>query len=132
MRPPLTGPLSVELRRSNRYQVSAQVFFFWAHNGSPEEYGQGITRDINPSGVYVRTQALPQVGDRILVDIMLPKLIDPGSGMHLTGDGLVVRVDPPDERSSNPSEGGFAASIRFFPEKSDLLLKRMKLHGRLL
>jgi hypothetical protein len=121
---------SVELRKANRYKLGVPVFFFWAEKKESEQYGQGITRDIGTSGVYVQTNTLPQVGARILFDILLPKLADPGNGMHLTGDGVVLRVDPQDAKGLIPTQSGFAASMQFYPERPEVVLKHMNLDGR--
>ena len=110
---------TVELRKTNRYPVSAQVFFVWAQRNVPHQYGQGFTRDINPCGVYVVTETLPQVGTRVLLDIMLPKLAETGNGMHLTGDGVVLRVESRDADDPFSVHSGFAASVQFYPEKSE-------------
>lgn len=121
---------SVELRKANRYQMSATVFFFWMNKNEPEQYGQGVTRDINLSGVYVLTNALPPVGARILMDILLPKLSDAGNGMHMTGEGVVLRVEPSGNNDAGAKVGGFAASVQFYPEKTELVLERFIVTGR--
>src|SRR5208282_1801994 len=47
----------IELRKTKRYRLSAPALFLWAsHEGKPKS-GQGVTRDINASGVYVLTDA---------------------------------------------------------------------------
>ena len=120
---------TVELRKANRYKLGAPVFYVWAEKKESEQYAQGITRDISTSGVYVQTDTLPQIGARILFDILLPKLVDPGNGMHLTGDGVVLRVDPQDATGSEANQGGFAASVQFYPEKSDAVLTHLKLNA---
>ena len=51
-------------------------------------------RDINTFGVYVLTDSLPPVGARVQMEIMLPTLTDTGSGMHLQGEGVVLRREP--------------------------------------
>jgi len=121
---------SVELRKTNRYKLGAQVFFFWAEKKESEQYSQGITRDISTSGVYVQTNTLPEVGARILFDILLPKLANPGNGMHLTGDGVVLRIDPQDARGLIPAQSGFAASMQFYPVRPEVVLKHIHLNGR--
>lgn len=121
---------TVELRKANRYKLGAPVFYVWAEKKESEQYAQGITRDISTSGVYVQTDTLPQIGARILFDILLPKLVDPGNGMHLTGDGVVLRVDPQDAEGIIPTQSGFAASMQFYPEKPEVVLKHMNFNGR--
>ena len=120
---------SVELRKANRYRLSVPVFFFWEHKNEPEEHGEGVTRDINTSGAYVITNELPPLGARVLMDILLPKLTLAGNGMHMTGEGVVIRVDLSAGKDSGAC-GGFAASLQFYPEKSELVLEHFKCSGR--
>jgi hypothetical protein len=130
MKTTTTNSRSVELRKANRYQLSVPVFFFWVHKSEPEEYGAGVTRDINTSGVYVITKALPPVGARVLMDILLPKLTQAGNGMHITGEGVVIRVEPGTGKDSGATDAGFAASLQFYPERSELVLEHLKCSGR--
>jgi len=92
MRTAITSARTTELRKGNRYRLNAPVQFFWAPpNGLPQS-GQGVTRDINATGVYVQVNVFPPVGSRIQMDILLPKLANAGHGMHLNGEGIVVRA----------------------------------------
>ena len=106
----------IELRKAKRYQLSAPARFEWAlHEGEPQS-GKGVTRDINPSGVYVLADDLPPVGALVQLEIRLPKLDAPGFGMSLAGEGVVLRVEPPGSRGADISQGGFAASVQFYPD----------------
>ena len=120
----------LELRKAKRYRLSAPALFMWApHEGKPQS-GQGVTRDINTFGVYVLTDALPPVGALVQLEILLPKLADTGSGMHLTGEGVVLRVDPRGPRADGTSEGGFAASVQFYPEATESVLSHLETSGQ--
>jgi len=119
-------PSAIELRKTKRYRLSAQAHFLWApHEGKPQS-GRGITRDMNASGVYVLTDALPPVGALVQLDILLPKLEDPGFGMSLAGEGVVLRVEPHGHPGAGAGESGFAASMQFYPEETASVLSRLE------
>ena len=67
-----------ELRKAKRYRLSAPAVFEWASQGGDPHGGQGVTRDVNASGVYVFADALPPVGALVHLEILLPKLTGPG------------------------------------------------------
>lgn len=116
----------IELRKTRRYRLSAPALFLWApHEGKPKS-GQGVTRDINASGVYVLTDVLPPVGALVQLDILIPKLGDHGFGMSLAGEGVVLRVEP---QGAGTSEAGFAASVQFYPEETASVLSRLETSG---
>jgi hypothetical protein len=56
------------------------------------------------------------------MEILLPNLADEGLGMHLTGEGVVVRV----ETHGSAGGGGFAATVQFYPEAPEMFLSRLK------
>lgn len=117
---------SIELRKAKRYRLNAPALFLWApHEGKPQS-GQGVTRDINASGVYILADVLPPVGALVQLDILLPKLVDPGFGMSLAGEGVVLRVEPQGPKGANASEAGFAASVQFYPEETASVLSRLE------
>jgi hypothetical protein len=121
---------AVELRKSKRYQLSAPALFMWAHQDRKPLSGRGVTRDINTHGVYVLTDALLPVGARVHVEIVLPKLVNTGSGMHLHGEGVVLRTDPHSAKSLGATETGFAASVQFYHESADSVLSSLKTSGQ--
>lgn len=105
MRSSIQFERTIELRKGSRYQIDAPVEFIWASPNGTLQAGQGITRDINGTGVYVRAKVFPAAGSRIQLDILLPKFRDVGHGMQLNGEGVVVRMDT--------DGGGFAAQVHF-------------------
>jgi hypothetical protein len=131
MKPAIKTARTVELRRANRYRLSAPVFFYWAPANGPAQSGQGTTRDINTYGVYVQTDKLPPAGVLVQMDILLPKLAFSGSGVHLTGEGVVLRVERHGSNDSDTPEGGFAASVQFYPEAAELGLYASRRTGEL-
>jgi hypothetical protein len=120
---------AIELRKAKRYQLSAPARFMWAPQDRKPQSGQGVTRDINASGVYVLTDELPAVGALVQLDILLPKLENPGFGMSLAGEGVVLRVEPRGAQGAGTSKAGFAASVQFYPEASASDLSRLETSG---
>jgi len=120
---------AIELRRAKRYRLSATALFEWVPEKGAPHNGEGVTRDINASGVYVVTDALPPVGALIQMEVLLPKLENPGVGMILAGEGEVLRVEPRGTRGVATIGGGFAASVHFYPEATVSALSRLETSG---
>ena len=121
---------AIELRKAKRYPLTAPAQFMWASREGKPQTGQGVTRDINTTGVYVQTDALPPVGSRVQMEIVLPKLADTGPGMHLAGEGIVLRSEHSSAMGAAASAGGFAASMQFYPEATTSVLGHMEISGR--
>jgi hypothetical protein len=121
---------TIELRKASRYRLNALICFLWAPPNGPVQSGQGVTRDINTCGVYVLANSSPPVGALVQVDILLPKLANDGLGMHLMGEGIVVRIEHYGASDESYFRGGFAASVQFYPEPSEMVLTRLKTSGR--
>lgn len=119
-----------ELRKAKRYRLSAPAVFEWASQGGDPHGGQGVTRDVNASGVYVFADALPPVGALVHLEILLPKLTGPGARICLTGEGVVFRVEPRGSHGTETSKAGFAASVQFYPEAMDSALSHMETSER--
>src|SRR5664279_5669271 len=83
--------LTVELRRTNRYSVSAPVHFWWLKLDGLSESCVGETRDISSSGVFVLAALLPPVGASLQLDVLLPAIREDSTGVRLHGEGVVVR-----------------------------------------
>lgn len=60
------------------------------------------------------------------MEIVLPKLADTGPGMHLAGEGIVLRSEHSSTMGAAASAGGFAASIQFYPEATTSALSQME------
>ena len=128
----ITNAKAIEMRKSARYCLMTRASFMWALQCGQSLSGEGITRDINISGVYIMADGLPPVGALIQMDIFLPNLTDSGSGMHLYGEGVVLRAEPRGARGDDSSESGFAASVQFYPETSELFFSHIKDSGHAL
>lgn len=61
--------------------------------------------------------------------ISLPRLTDDGFGMHLQGQGIVIRgeLGSLDGACSRPA--GFAASVQFYPETDATVLSQLERSG---
>lgn len=123
---------ALELRRAKRYQLNAPAVFLWARQDGKPQSGQGVTRDINTSGVYVVTDASPPVGARVQMEIVLPKLADAGPGMHLTGEGVVLRCELDSTKGAASVGRGFAASVQFYPDATESVLQHFKTTRRVM
>jgi len=117
---------SVELRKANRYRVSAPARFLWAPEGGPTSGGRGVIRDINASGVFVVTSSLPPAGARVQLEILLPQMENNEPGLHLHGEGAVVRVDCGFAGARGCILDGFAASVHLSLESSNAVNSRLE------
>jgi hypothetical protein len=118
-------PHTIELRKAKRYKLSAPALFMWAPKDGKPQNGQGVIRDINTSGIYVLTDAVPPIGARVQMEIVLPKMVDTSPGMHLQGEGIVLRCELGDA-----SKRGFAASAQFYPDGANAVLSQLKTSGQ--
>lgn len=64
------------------------------------------------------------------MEILLPKLTNTGSGMHLQGDGIVLRCESRGSEDAGSSQGGFAASVQFYPETTASVLSDLEFSGQ--
>lgn len=120
----------IELRKAKRYRLSAPALFVWAPQDGKPQSGEGVTRDIDTFGVYVLADTLPPVGARVQIEILLPKLADTGSGMHLHGEGVVLRAEPRRSQGAGSSEPGFAASAQFYPQATASVFSHLATSGQ--
>ncbi len=118
MKRPIAYSQTIERRTSNRRRLSVPVFFFWNPQCGPPQSGEGFTRDVTAAGVYIIADQTPAIGELVQMDILLPNPVPGGSEMHLTGKGVVLRVEPDRSRIGDDSNCGFAVSVRFHPELS--------------
>jgi hypothetical protein len=132
MRAPIASTRTIELRKSCRYRLSAPVFFCWATPDTQLQSSEGVTRDIDTTGAYIKALQLPPVGALVQLDIMLPSLVDGGPGAHLTGEGVVLRVEPHNCRMPSVSESGFAVSVQFYLQSSESILSHLRSSGRVM
>ncbi len=65
------------------------------------------------------------------MDIMLNNLSG-GPGVHLTGEGVVLRVEPPNAKNPSASDSGFAVSVQFYLQSAESVLSHLKRSGRVM
>ena len=103
----------MDLRKANRYSMSAPVSFCWDSGDGILQEGQGTALDVSSRGVFVITEATPRVGGQLELEIYLR---GPGRESKLVrfhGEGKVVRT------IKNGRESGFAAEVLFQTEGLD-------------
>lgn len=89
----------MDQRRNRRYQLPGRVDFSWIGADGLTRKGEGSTRDISVTGVYVQTSDLPAVGSVVWLKVALPPLRVEGEGIQLRNQVYVIRSET----------GGFAA-----------------------
>jgi PilZ domain len=96
----------VQLRSAVRFPIRASVVFTWQGAGGPLR-GEGVTRDISRTGVYVHTPTSPPLAVPVQMEIFLPPMEPQGKAMKVLSEGPVIRVE---QASANEAQGGFAVS----------------------
>lgn len=86
---------ATERRTRVRYQLSANAVFTWKGAGHARLRAEGVTRDINPLGGFIRTRSCPPVAAVIQVDIFLffPAVRGAEPSIRIRTQAQVVRVD---------------------------------------
>jgi len=73
--------------------LRASVIFSWEHSDGATIRGEGYTRDISPTGVYVVTTDPVLTGSIVRLEVSLPSLREKSSGAFLRTSGHVVRSE---------------------------------------
>lgn len=81
----------MELRQNHRYRLTAQVGFTCEYANGDIQEGNGLTRDISKSGIFILSSAAPPLDAAVLFRVILPLPESPGT--KLRGHGHVVRVE---------------------------------------
>lgn len=110
----------MDQRQNKRYRLKASVKFSWENLQGSTGRGEGHTRDISPSGLFVLTSARLPLGAAVKLEVALPSLRQEPSGPFLRTRAHVVRSEElgfaavadmgfrmqlPDARSSRRSPG---------------------------
>ena len=114
----------MDQRQSKRYQLKTAVEFSWESPQGGISRGEGYTRDISPSGVFVLTHNRLPLGTTVKLEVALPSPRKGGSGASLRTRGHIVRSE----------QLGFAAVAEMgfrmkFPEVSSSRNSRGKAGG---
>jgi hypothetical protein len=83
----------VDQRQSKRYQLKTVVKFSWESPQAGLSRGEGVTRDISPSGVFVLTSTRLPLGTTVKLEVALPSPRKEPSGALLLTRGHVVRSE---------------------------------------
>jgi len=83
----------VDQRQNNRYQLKTAVKFSWESPQNGICRGEGVTRDISPSGVFVLTDERLPLGTTVKLEFTLPSPRNAPSGAFLRTRGHIVRAE---------------------------------------
>jgi hypothetical protein len=83
----------VDQRKSKRYRLKTGVKFSWESPQGGMSRGEGYTRDISPSGVFVLTDNRLPLGTTVKLEVSLPSPRKEASGAFLRTRGHVVRSE---------------------------------------
>ena len=105
-----TQTYGAELNRRSvpRYSVQAPITFSWSE-GKRLKRGDGWTRDISGSGVFVFASKQPPVGASLQLQVILPPFGESGRILRILMDASVIRVEAREEESQ---KAGFAVHGR--------------------
>jgi PilZ domain len=109
----LSASVEVELRRAKRYPVKGAVSFSWTLQDGTVREAQGVTLNLSSNGAFVATEADPQVGDEVDVEIYLKSASNEFKLLSLAGKGRVTR------RARERPQAGFGAQIVFRTDDPD-------------
>ena len=110
----------LERRHTRRYQLTNPVDYWWLTPSGTVQASHGTTLDISGSGVKIIAKKCPPKGVRVQATIHIARQNDGDCQLELHGEGIVVRNDP--GKATRPSQrpGGFAASMHFYSEQSNI------------
>jgi PilZ domain len=80
-------------RQNKRYQLRIAVKFSWESSQGSMSQGEGYTRDISPSGIFVLTGDRLPLGATVKLEVALPSPRKEASGAYLRTRGHVVRSE---------------------------------------
>jgi len=83
----------LEKRRNKRYYLSAPMKFSWKDLKGGVGKGEGSTRDISISSVFVSTPSFLPAGSEVSMDVLLPPRDGTGNGVRLRTQGIVIRSE---------------------------------------
>jgi PilZ domain len=97
----------MDRRNRKRFDLEATARFSWTDAGGVRWKGQGRTRDISETGVFVLTPECPPSGASVRLEVRASALTQ--SGLMMQARGQVVRVEP---SVAPAAAAGFAAATR--------------------
>jgi hypothetical protein len=94
-----------EMRKEIRYRLGTLAVFTWEGANRRRFKGEGVTRDISIQGAFILTATSPPADCVVRLDLVLPPLAGPKTGMRITGEARVIRIE---HRSGKDGTDGFA------------------------
>jgi hypothetical protein len=99
--------VTVEQRRSPRYEVQVPVIFGWVDESGAKREGGGFTRDISKGGVFTWCEGdCPPRGTTVRIELLLRGIEPTSKAWRVESTGRVVRVI-----DDVPGSKGFAATL---------------------
>ncbi len=97
----------MELRKRVRHRLAADAVFTWEGAEHTPLYGEGVTRDISPSGAYIFSLTCPPVGGIIQLEVSLLPLDGGSRTLRFKTAATVIRV----EHANAGGDEGFAVVL---------------------
>jgi PilZ domain len=104
----LTYGAELNRRSVPRYSVQAPITYSW-NEGKRVKRGDGWTRDISGSGVFVFASTQPPVGASLQLQVILPPFGESGRILRILMDASVIRVE---DQGEETQKAGFAVHGR--------------------
>ena len=99
--------VTVEQRRSPRYELQVPVIFGWVDESGEQREGAGFTRDISKGGVFTWCVGdCPPRGTAIHIGLLFTGIEPTSKAWRMESTGRVVRVI-----DDVPGSKGFAATL---------------------
>jgi hypothetical protein len=99
--------VTVEQRRSPRFEVHVPVIFGWVDESGTQREGGGFTRDISEGGVFTWCEGdCPPCGSSIHIALLLPGIEPTSKAWRMESTGHVVRMV-----NDVPASKGFVATL---------------------
>jgi len=110
----------LERRYTRRYKLTNPVDYWWPAPGGTVQASRGLTLDISGNGVMIIARKCPPKGVRIQTTIHIARHNDSDCPLELHGEGIVVRIEPGKANKPGQRQRGFAASMHFYSELSNV------------
>jgi len=80
-------------RGAPRFRLRVPVLAQWNDPAGDVRDVSGISRDLSVRGVFVMSSVQPPESAKVMVEVIIPSLTQGAKEMHLSSEGLVVRVE---------------------------------------
>ena len=93
-------------RKSVRFALQAPVILWWKDKNGNDQQGEGCTRDISETGVFVLAADCPSAGASVRLRVFLPALRGAPRALQMDVDARVLRT----EQAYGTKTTGFAVA----------------------